>query len=288
MTYYHVITQSHRGKIIFRDEADCLFYLCTVIKACEKYGLFWLAYAVMPTHSHLLLGGDLPNITKARRKISYTYSVYARKKYPELCLGSRQIIGSKNKVKWLQTSYDIKNVIRYIHLNPIRQQQETTLGESIRGSYGAVLALLEPQDTQNPFNRFFELQEIRDALAFSLLCQFFGKSHNAQKQAFLTFHQNATPSADSPVPLPFTDEKLKIADAIVYAHFCKVRYYDGKPFDAKNRQEFLLSLSRRNNPHKVPLIYQLSQKANLSSREIADLLHIGHSTVKDILRKTKK
>lgn len=288
MTYYHVITQSHRGKMIFRDEADCLFYLRTVKKACEQYQLVWLAYAVMPTHTHLLWGGDLPNITKARRKISYTYSVYARKKYPELCSGSRQIIGAKNNVKWLQTPYDIKNVIRYIHFNPIRQQLEMTLGESIRGSYSAICALLEPQNSQNPFNYFFELQEIRDALAFELLCQFFGKSHNAQKQAFFTFHQNAAPSEDTTPPAHISEENSKRADAIVYAHFCKTRYYKGKPFDTRNRQEFLLTLSRRSNPHKVPLVCQLSQEAHLSAREIADFLHIGHSTVKDILRKAGK
>lgn len=286
MNYYHVITRSHGEKFIFRDEADCLFYLHAVKDACTQYQIFWLTYAVMPTHTHLLWVGRLDNITKARRKISYSYSVYARKKYPELFYEQKKVIRVKNQVKWMQTSYDIKNVIRYIHLNPMEKDLETTLGASIRSSYSAVLARWEPENTQNPFNYFFELQEIRDALAFEPLCRIFGKNSNAQKQAFLSFHQEKLPATSE--ALPDLTGNMKTANAIIYETFCKVRYYNGKPFDAKNREDFLLSLNRRSNPFKASLVLRLSQEAHLSGRAIADFLHMGHSTVKDILRKAQK
>lgn len=285
MKYYHVITRAHGEKTIFKDDADCLFYLHAVKDACKKYEIRWLAYAVMPTHTHLLWGGDLENITKARRKISYSYAVYARKKYPNLFSVQKKVIRAKNKVKWLQTNYDIKNEMRYIHLNPIEKNLETTLGASIRGSYNAVLSFWEPDNTQNPFNYFFALQEIRDALSTQSICRIFGNNSNAQKQFFLSFHQEKRSIKEESRPA-FTGS-LKIADDIVHDFFCKSRYYGKKTFDAKNREDFLLSLNRRNNPFKTPLICRISQETHLSTRAIADFLHIGHSTVKDILRKAK-
>lgn len=286
MKYYHVITRAHGEKTIFKDDADCLFYLRAVKDACEKYEIRWLAYAVMPTHTHLLWGGNLENITKARRKISYSYSIYIRKKYPELFCVQKKVIRAKNKVKWLQTNYDIKNEMRYIHLNPIEKNLETTLGASLRGSYNAVLSFWEPNNTQNPFNYFFALQEIRDALSTQAICRIFGNNSNAQKQFFLSFHQEKLAVKED--SLPVLTGELKTAEKIVYEFFCKSRYYGTKTFDARNREDFLLSLSRRNNPIKALLICRISQETNLSTRAIADFLHIGHSTVKDILRKTQK
>lgn len=279
MNYYHVITQSYGEKNIFQDEDDCLYYLQAVIVACQKYNIAWLAYAVMPTHTHLLWRGDLENIRKARRKISCRYAVYVRKKYPELFHVKKQVFRDKNQIKWLQTSYDVKNEIRYLHFNPIKKDLEPSLGTSIRSSFGAALSFWEPNDMQNPFNRFFELQEIRDFLALSLLAKFFGNNNNAQKQSFLSFHQENF--------ITNFENRLKVADNIVQEYFCKSRYYGRKPFDTKNREAFLLSLNRRNNPLKYSLISRISQDAHLSTREIADFLHIGQSTVKDILRKSK-
>ena len=284
MNYYHVIARSYGEKSIFNDEEDCLFYLKAVKEACEKYQLAWLAYAVMPTHTHLIWGGDLETIRKARRKISCRYAIFVREKYPQLFCTNKKVFRPNNTIKWLQTTYDIKNAICYVHLNPIRKNLEPTLGESIRGSYFAPFSVWEPNNSKNPFCYFFALEELREALALQSVCKLFGNNGNAQKQSYFSWHQK---SLAEQVPETPTGN-LKKADAIVREFFERTRFYKGKPYDAKNREAFLLSLNRRNHPHKAQLVCRISQETSLSTSAIADFLHIGKTTVKNILKKSTK
>lgn len=284
MNYYHVITRSYGEKSIFNDEEDCLFYLKAVKDACEQYQLAWLAYAVMPTHTHLIWGGELEHIIKARRKISCRYSIYARQKYAYLFLEKKKVIRPNNSIKWLQTAYDIKNTICYIHLNPIRKNLEGSLGESIRGSYLAPFSVWEPNNRKNPFCYFFALEELRETLALQSVCKLFGHNGNAQKQSYLSWHQKTLAEQVPETPAG----NLKKADAIVHEFFERTRFYKGKPYDAKNREAFLLSLNRRNHPYKSQLVCRISQETGLSTGAIADFLHMGRTTVKNILKKSTK
>jgi REP element-mobilizing transposase RayT len=52
---HHVIARGNRGQIVFRDEKDYSSYLRFLREYKEKLGLFLYAYALMPTHLHLLI-----------------------------------------------------------------------------------------------------------------------------------------------------------------------------------------------------------------------------------------
>lgn len=277
MEYYHVITQSYAGKTIIRDDEDCLFYLQTVKMAFQKYGIRWLAYAAMPTHTHLGVYGDLENLAKARRNISYTYGVYVRKKYPEL----RRVFEEKKQVKLLQTQYDVKKLIRYANLNPMEKQLESVVGESLRSSYSAILARWNPKDAQNPFNHYVELREIRDAIAIEDVNWAFGRNINEQKQEFFSFHAafDATEQNENA-----TDSRFQKADKILADCFYSIHSFRGKKFDDEGRKGFLFWLNRRGNPAKTKIVLMLAQEARLKANEIAVFLNAGETTVRRILK----
>lgn len=295
MEFYHVITQSHYGKVIFPNEEDCIAYLQLVKDACRQYQIYWLAYAVMPTHTHLIFAveaGGPAALTKARHKIACGYTAYARKKHPELCCRDRYIFQRQNKVELLQSAYSVKKCIRYLHLNPLQKGMEITPGATIRSSYQAVMSMLEPDNAQNPFLYYFDLQEIRSALALELVCRFFGKNRNEQYQEFLSFHTGSLQELPPPTKLPqkgMENEKqveFQKAEVILEKYFSQT-HFRGKTFDANNRQAFLHWLNRRGNTHKTILVLRLAGSTSLSTREIAKLLNTSSTTVKRILEKTK-
>lgn len=295
MEYYHVITQSHYGKIIFPTEEDCVAYLQLVKEACEKYKIHWLAYAVMPTHTHLIFAieeGGPARLTNARHKIACGYTAYARKAHPELCYKDTNIFMRKNKVNFLQSAYDVKKCIRYLHLNPLQKELENMPGKTIRSSYLAVLSLWEPENSENPFVYYFDLQEIRSALALELIGRFFGRNRNEQRQEFLSYHTGSleeSPSSAEPkkqqVP-PQKQEEFKKAEQIVEKYFSQT-HFRGKTFDTGNRQAFLHWLNRRGNTHKTILVLRLVGSTTLSTSEVAKLLNTSNTTVKRIVKKIK-
>lgn len=297
MGYYHVVVQSYYGKNILPDEDSCLRYLEIAKRAFQKYHIGWLAYAVMPTHIHLLVEvaaeEELTVLRKARRNITLGYTTYARKERPELLGREKRIFHPTATVKALPTLHDVKQVIRYLHLNPLRKALETTLGESIRSSYSAILAVWEPQDLQNPFNRFWDLESIRDALAIGAVERLFGKNQNEQKQAFLSFHAQPVPEAAQQEPgelIKMKERKkgmFQKAELILKTYFMKNYAFGRRDYNEASRESFLHWLNRRGNPHKAELVLLLRKNTKLTAHEIATFLHIGDTTVKRIVASGK-
>lgn len=286
MKYYHVITQSYKGKNVFPTEEDCLVYLQLVKAACHQYDVAWISYAVMPTHTHLILAVDqnaVARLTKARHKITCGYVAYARKKFPELCAGDNRIFCRKNTAKVLQTAYDVKTCICYLHRNPLNKALETTIGETVRSSYCAMLSLLEPENQENPFLRFIELREIRDGLALEDACRFFGRNRNEQRQVFLSSHATALQEGLPTATVGMDQALVQKAESILQNTFLQVHAFGGKPFDAENRQAFLYWINRRGNVYRTSIILQLHDNLSLSTRDIATLLNTSSTTVKRII-----
>lgn len=306
MQVFHVIFRSYFGKILFHEREDYLAYLRFVKRACEKYEMGWLAYALMPNHIHLVLRGDGEKLPHVRYNISSGYAAYYRKKYASLCGRKDLVFQPRNTTKWLQAGNDLKQVLRYVNRNPITGGLEQVLGESCNSSYNGILAARDPDNMKNPFNACDELREIRDALDAESVYRVFGRSHSEQWQNFIAFHQVAAPepmlSADSTGAAGAVTGRagqgttakakgsmkrvsdLQKAETILKQYFSKRHSFYGKAFNEKNRQAFLKWLGRRGNSTKTQLVLALAAETSLSSREIAELLKIGHSTVHNIVK----
>ena len=115
-TLYHVFNRGNEKKEIFNNNEDRIKFLTILESALKKFNLKIYAYVLMPNHYHILLediNGDLPKIMKY---IGENYAMYFNWRYKRvghLYQGRyRSIIVEKEKY--------LKEVVRYIILNPIR------------------------------------------------------------------------------------------------------------------------------------------------------------------------
>lgn len=352
MKYYHIITQSYRGKNILPEIDDCVAYLQLTAKSFQHYQVLWLAYAVMPTHIHLCVAmpsdDDAENrlvLAKARRKIACGYTAYARKQHPEWFWWEARIFEKRNTLKFLQTPYDVRQLIRYIHLNPLRKELEDTPGETVRSSHQAILALWDSLDPQNPFNCFAELQKVRNAMAAETFFALFGRNRNEQKQRYLALLAQPLTDAQStqlnaqvnvrtgarvgaPAGAPAgalvgapagarTDvcggtragarvgepgapdatvdkardkaAEFQKAEQVLRAYFSQHYNFKRKDFTPETRPAFLRWLNQPANiAHKRAVVTYIAQRTSLSSREIAEVINSSATTVKRMLKGTRK
>lgn len=291
MQYFHVIFKSRNDKTIFHKEADYVIYLQQVKRACEKYAVAWLAYAIMSNHIHLVLCGDQDKLPHLRYNISSGYAAYYRRSYPCYSAPGEPVFCSHNTTKWLQANNDLRQGIRYVNRNPIEKALECELGDSICSSYSALLAARRPDDQNNPFNLYEELREIRDALNADMVFRAFGKNHSEQWQHFIAFHKISAPDISVSKNASQQQKQLDVdwqrAELILKQHFSTRYSYSKKEYNEKNRQEFLGWLGKRGNPAKANLVHRLLAETQLSCRQIAAFLQLGHSTVQNIINQVK-
>lgn len=289
MQNFHVMFKSHDNKKIFHREEDCLVYLQLVKRACEKYGMRWLVYAIMSNHIHLVLCGNGEDLPHVRYNISSGYAAYYRRTYPCYCAPGKPVFRSHNATKWLQANNDLKQVIRYVNRNLIEKSLEDKLGDSPRGSYRAILSARLPEDGENPFYTCDALREIQDALDADAVFRAFGKNHKEQLQNFIAFHKVASkdPQDDRKSTATVISQELQKAEEILQTYYCSNYLYRNKPYDAQTRQAFLDWVGRRGNPTKVQLIRDVANSTSLTSRQIADFLKVGRTTVQEALKSQK-
>jgi len=129
--FYHVMNRGNAGEDVFitrRDREKFLEYLET---ASSRFSLRIHTYCLMSNHYHLLVETPEANLSQAIQWINVSYAVYFNNK--------RQRRGHlfQGRFKSLLVDADayLKQLSRYIHLNPVRAEMVTSASEYPWSSY---------------------------------------------------------------------------------------------------------------------------------------------------------
>ncbi|MBE0595678.1 MAG: transposase [Desulfuromonadales bacterium] len=113
---HHIICRGLERREIFRDDADRDALLLRLARIVEETQTPCFAWALMPNHFHLLLEtGDVPIATVMRRLLT-GYALWFNRRH------DRQGHLFQNRYKSILCQRDryFLELIRYIHLNPVR------------------------------------------------------------------------------------------------------------------------------------------------------------------------
>src|ERR1700730_937672 len=113
---YHVTSRGNEQKIIFRDDIDRRRFLETLGQACERFGLVVHAYCLMPNHYHLLV--QTPRATRSRAIgwLQTTYCIRYNRRHHRC----GHLVQGRFKAHLIDADAYAKQLVRYIHLNPVR------------------------------------------------------------------------------------------------------------------------------------------------------------------------
>jgi len=113
---HHVIVRGiERGKI-FRSDYDRKNFLNRFGKLIPETQTDCFAWALIPNHVHLLLRTGLVPISLLMRRLLTGYAVWFNKKYRR----HGQLFQNRYKSILCQEDPYLKELVRYIHLNPLR------------------------------------------------------------------------------------------------------------------------------------------------------------------------
>lgn len=114
--FYHVIARGNRRQRIFEQEADFKIYLSYLSEYKNKYSFFLYAYALMRNHVHLLVEVQEVSLSKIMQVLQFRYTRYFNRRYGQV----GHLFQGRYKAILCDRDAYLLELVRYIHLNPVR------------------------------------------------------------------------------------------------------------------------------------------------------------------------
>ena len=114
--FYHVMNRSIGGVRIFADKRESERFLDNLSKSVERFALVIHAFCLMPTHYHLLVQINEANLSSAIQWLNVSYAAYFNKKHER----KGHLFQGRFKAILVDGDEYIKELSRYIHLNPVQ------------------------------------------------------------------------------------------------------------------------------------------------------------------------
>ncbi|MCX7048931.1 MAG: transposase [Candidatus Sumerlaeota bacterium] len=113
---YHVTSRGNGREKIFHTNSDRLRFLSQLEDNLDTYNCHLFAFVLMDNHFHLLIRTPEANLSRFMQRLVTSYAMYARYKHRK---PGHQFQG-RFKAKLIESDRYLRQVSRYIHLNPIR------------------------------------------------------------------------------------------------------------------------------------------------------------------------
>lgn len=130
-TLHHVIVRGMEKKNIVSDDKDCEDFISRMGKIAQESGTFIYAWALMTNHAHVLLRSGLSGLSVFMKRLLTGYASGYNRRH------KRAGILFQNRFKSIvcdEETYFLE-LVRYIHLNPLRAGVIKTLAELDRYPY---------------------------------------------------------------------------------------------------------------------------------------------------------
>jgi REP element-mobilizing transposase RayT len=127
----HVMARGIEGRDIFRDKKDREAFLKRLSDLVTKGDVQLLAWCLMPNHFHLLLRTHVMSLATMMRRLMTGYAVWHNRRH------DRKGHLFQNRYKSIVVEEDpyFLELLRYIHLNPVRAKLLDNISELDRFSY---------------------------------------------------------------------------------------------------------------------------------------------------------
>ena len=124
-TVYHVITRGLNRMPIFKDNADRNEFLRRFGEALDKTACRCYAWTLMDTHVHWLILTSDQALSKLMSKILTGYAMYFNRRYKRC----GYLYQNRYKSILCQEETYLLELVRYIHLNPVRAGMIKTIAD---------------------------------------------------------------------------------------------------------------------------------------------------------------
>ena len=122
---HHVYARGIEKRPIYLDDADRKSFLDRIGKNLPKWGMHCLAWSLMPNHFHLLLQSDNGHLPSFMHCLLTGYSMRFNDRHQRV----GHLFQNRYKSPVVCKDGYFRDVVRYIHLNPVRSEIVRSISE---------------------------------------------------------------------------------------------------------------------------------------------------------------
>jgi len=154
-TLHHVMVRGLEQRVIFRDDTDRADFAARLATLATKGALVIYAWALLPNHAHLLLRTGARPLARSMRSLLTGYAGAFNRRYHRV----GHLFQNRYKSIVVEEDLYLLELVRYLHLNPLRAQVVPDLRALDRYPWTGHSALLGAtarpwQATQEILSRF--------------------------------------------------------------------------------------------------------------------------------------
>lgn len=139
---YHVMLRGNAGQTVFHQDAECRYFEDILAQGLEQYEILLHAYCWMKNHVHMALQVRETPLSKLMQNISQRYTWWFNKRHDR----AGHVFQGRYKAVLVDKDVYFKELIRYIHLNPVRAGLVTDPLNYPRSSHAAYAGKIRPPD----------------------------------------------------------------------------------------------------------------------------------------------
>lgn len=165
---YHVITRGNDRQDIFHDDEDYLKFLSLLTTQKQKAGFFIYAYCLMTNHIHLLIERGQETVGRIMQRVLTGYSQWYNRRYRHI----GHVFQGRHKAILCDSDTYLAELVRYIHLNPVRAKMVVLAEDYAYSSHREYLGLhlanivdVDPLLRRFGHNREIAVERFRDHVA---------------------------------------------------------------------------------------------------------------------------
>ncbi|SDG81090.1 MULTISPECIES: transposase [unclassified Duganella] len=137
---YHVTSRGDRQQAIYRDDTDRHAWLEVLAQACARFNFTVHSFCQMTNHYHLLIETGEANLSDGMRQLNGQYSQYFNRRH--------QVVGHVFQGRYtsvlVQKENHLRELARYVVLNPVRAQMVTNVEDWPWSSYKLTIQTAQP------------------------------------------------------------------------------------------------------------------------------------------------
>ncbi len=139
---YHVMLRGNARQTVFHQDAEYRYFEEILAQGLEQYAIVLHAYCWMKNHVHMALQvQDIP-LSKLMQNISQRYTQWSNKRYDRV----GHVFQGRYKAVLVDSDAYLTELIRYIHLNPVRSKIITDPLDYPLSSHAAYAGKTRPPD----------------------------------------------------------------------------------------------------------------------------------------------
>lgn len=139
---YHVMLRGNAGQTVFHQDAECRYFEDILAQGLEQYEMLLHAYCWMENHVHMALQVREEPLSKLMQNISQRYTWWFNKRHDR----AGHVFQGRYKAVLVDREAYFTELIRYIHLNPVRAGLVTDPLAYPRSSHAAYAGHTRPPD----------------------------------------------------------------------------------------------------------------------------------------------